>query len=443
MGRSPKKRRMRLWPWLATAIYVCLLLEGTSWLGAALIGLDTTAVHQDSLTVIGETTAPHADQKPLSGWEEVPNPYFGASYPMQGSQPDPTASVSKLEDYGFKKNSGILYRERDPARFIINITGGSVARNFIDHNGEHVLREELLKLPEFKDKEIVFSSTAFYGHREPQQLQAITYLLTQGAVFDMIITLDGFNEISFGKIYNEKPGISPYYPFKWHWYMTQNFPNSETQEIGRRIGNLRTERQQAADFYAHSSLRRSMSATLGWHFLDAYLASRIESETYRLSTAAPNELKNFIDPGPIPAYADLTAFLRDQASVWQRSTLQLARLSGANGARFYSFLQPNQYFGNHVMPEDERLVAWKEDSEFRPLVEQGYPLLQEAGAVLKKEEDVAFADLSGIFDDVKESVYTDNCCHFNRYEANALLGRHMAAFIAESLRRTPDHSANE
>ena len=97
--------------------------------------------------------------------------------------------------------------------------------------------------------------------------------------------------------------------------------------------------------------------------------------------------------------------------VWQNSSIELARLSEANGIGYFHFLQPNQYDeGAKKMGVEERRLAFRADHPYREGARVGYPLLREAGEMIRREGD-AFFDFSRIFEDVPERLFADDCCH--------------------------------
>jgi hypothetical protein len=73
----------------------------------------------------------------------------------------------------------------------------------------------LERLDRFRGKEIVILSLATGGYKQPQQLMALTYLLALGAHFDLVINVDGFNEVALPAAENVPQGYSPYYPRGW------------------------------------------------------------------------------------------------------------------------------------------------------------------------------------------------------------------------------------
>jgi hypothetical protein len=108
-------------------------------------------------------------------------------------------------------------------------------------------------------------------------------------------------------------------------------------------------------------------------------------------------------------------------------------LCDANGILYLHCLQPNQYdLESKPLSARERREAFEEESPYRPLVEEGYPLLREAGRELQAQ-GVAFHDMSGLFVDVTGTLYVDNCCHFNG-DGNAILAEALARAARDSFR---------
>jgi lysophospholipase L1-like esterase len=88
-------------------------------------------------------------------------------------------------------------------------------------------------------------------------------------------------------------------------------------------------------------------------------------------------------------------------------------LATAHGARYFHFLQPNQYVeGSKPMTPEEHTIAVTERGEYAKFALDGYPALIEAGAELR-EEGVNFFDLTQVFSNNREVLYRDLCCHLN------------------------------
>ena len=70
----------------------------------------------------------------------------------------------------------------------------------------HVLAKALQPLPQFQSKEIVILKFANPAHKQPQQLLTLNYYLSIGQELDMVINIDGFNELAVSYL-NNKAGI--------------------------------------------------------------------------------------------------------------------------------------------------------------------------------------------------------------------------------------------
>lgn len=434
MRRAWKKR---LLAWGTTAVYCVALAEGGSWLALSWLNdewMQYASLSNRPATVVADARSLQSDTEAVLAptWEEIVHPYFGVSYPVYHLENWRGRSEESLMEYGFKEDAGPLVRERSPDRVVINITGGSVARGFLDWGGREALTEELKKSAVFKGKDIVFSSTAFYGHKQPQQLLAVNYLMTLGAKFDVIVAIDGFNEITMPKVYNLGSGASPYYPWGWYGRIWKTFPDSEHATLESDTARLRRKRTDRAKLMASSPLGRSMFFSLLWEVSDRWTGGRIDANLHTLQTLPPTDVREAIDPGPVPLYANDDEYLRDQVGIWREGTRQLARISKANDIAFVSVLQPNQYAGKHQMTAAEKRVAWTEQP-FKPIVEKGYPLLRDAGKTLVQEEKIVFEDATNVFDSVREAIYTDDCCHFNAPLGNELLAKRLAPVIVRAV----------
>jgi lysophospholipase L1-like esterase len=64
-------------------------------------------------------------------------------------------------------------------------------------------------------------------------------------------------------------------------------------------------------------------------------------------------------------------------------------------------------------------------------VREGYPAFSAAGADMKAQ-GLPFYDLTGIFAEVPDDVYVDNCCHVNA-AGNRIIAAAVAGAIVEQL----------
>ncbi|HZR83361.1 MAG TPA: hypothetical protein VFD92_19865 [Candidatus Binatia bacterium] len=313
---------------------------------------------------------------------------------------------------------------------IVGIFGGSMAW-WVSKEGAEALAEELSPIPELRDKRIVIVRAALGGYKQPQQLMALTYLLSLGAHFDIIVNLDGFNEVAITPEANVARDVFPFYPRDWS-VLVGELDDPMVTRLAGEITALTRLRGYWAEAFLLPILRSTAITTLLWRSVDGALG-QVTAER-RLDLAAYEgqldpEQRRFASHGPHLKYRDDDEVYADVARVWQESSLQMHRLARANKARYYHFLQPNQYVqGAKPMLDDERKVALREDSDYGKSVVRGYPRLREAGQQLDRQ-GVRFEDLTGLFGGIGKPLYIDDCCHVSA-DGNAMIGRHIGETIA-------------
>ena len=309
---------------------------------------------------------------------------------------------------------------------VVALTGGSVAMELYLEAGD-LLARELGRIPAFSGKRIQLVSLALGGMKQPQQLMAMTYFLSLGARFDVIVNLDGFNEMALPANDNVPAGVAPYFPRSWHVYAAKSIDGERlglASEIGAAREGLARWRR------ALSNCRFSNLCLALWETVRAGSEARIAALGSAFDQGVDLARLSSQETGPsfTPSAAGLGA---DLARMWATASVQMARLSGANGIRYFHFLQPNQYVpGSKVFTEVERAKAIaKPDYAYRSLAEQGYPYLLKVGQEMKNA-GMPFTDLTGLFREEAGTVYRDRCCHFNRQGYTAI-ARAIAAGVAE------------
>ena len=370
---------------------------------------------QSARVAIAESAAapaatPPGQQMPWFVAQEVVHPYLGfvLDRSFERCQPE-LAGYTDVLDFGFSCSDVPLIQHRSADKVILGIFGGSVAHAF-PAPGMGPLREELARSPRFAGKQIVVVPLALPGYKQPQQLMTLTYFLMLGGEFDLVINLDGFNEVALPAVENVPKGVFPLFPRSWFFRAGALDPATRTR-MGE-VAWLRDRRAVHAKFFSHAPLRYSTTAALLWTLLD-----RID--VIRASTAQAKLLKerthttSFVQQGPARTYPDKSAMFADLVAAWHRSSLQMHLLSQANGATYYHFLQPNQYLpGSKPIADGERRLALRDSDGFRHSVEVGYPLARAAGRQLVSS-GVRFHDMTQVFASERRPVYVDDCCHFD------------------------------
>ena len=128
-----------------------------------------------------------AQVHPYVGYVEEPRADSGFA-PYRGGPAVPVSEYGYIDDK-------LPFRLEGPA--------GSSSGSWVDRSrvtspstGPGVSEAELAKDSRFAGKELVFVNLALGGYKQPQQLMTLAYLLSLGAEFDVILNIDGFNEVA-------------------------------------------------------------------------------------------------------------------------------------------------------------------------------------------------------------------------------------------------------
>jgi len=431
----------RLVVWITLLIATVLLVEGVSWLVFRVAFAEPFSYRRlGELRQLRIAAADGANQRVANPEMDpaltVPHPYLGFVYDPRYDPAGTMASHSvPVNDFGFLDTS-LPLRRRNDHEVVIGVFGGSVAF-WLSVHGIEALFQELANVPRFRGKQFVVVRIALGGFKQPQQLMALNYLLALGAHFDVVVNLDGFNEIALAPRSNVPRGIFPFYPRGWPELLGQ----SGDPRFMRLVGRVLYLEQLAGERAQHFSgplLRRSVFASTLWRILDLRLEGSLARAREQLEDHRPQvpaEHRGYSAVGPGRAYADDSEMYDDLTAVWSQSSLQMQRLCTTSGIVYFHFLQPNQYLeGTKPMTRAEQRSAILPGNPFRLHVAAGYPRLREAGAKLAAQ-GVPFTDMTRAFAGIDELLYIDTCCHFNE-KGNEILGRAMGKAMAKVMARS-------
>ena len=343
---------------------------------------------------------------------EVLHPYFGFV-----ADPQRNKDFWKVSDFGFPlsdRPSPIV--KRAPGKVVVGVFGGSFT-----HSVYLSLKNLLSARAAGLGQEFVVINFALGGYKQPQQLMILNYLFALGAEFDIVIALDGFNEVALPAADNIPNKVNPFYPRGWD-RRTAHAIDSETVRLLGYRETIKLSRKEWAERFTRDRLYLSPTLFLIWQLQDRRRAKTIHETNKRIG-AQETRAQSYTMRGPAYLYSNEEDLYRDIADVWRRSSLQMKALCEANGAKYYHFLQPNQYVaGSKPLNEEERRQAFNEASPYQGGVMKGYPLLEKAGESLLKA-GVTFTDLTMIYSDHSETLYQDDCCHTNAEGSNIVAQR--------------------
>jgi hypothetical protein len=318
--------------------------------------------------------------------------------------------------------------EKEPNSVVVMFFGGSLSDQ-VFYMAQDTLIEELSKLDAFQGKQIKVLSTALGGYKQPQQLIILSYLLARGADYDVVVNIDGFNEIDSSND-NMLEGINPYYPHNWKLHARQGLDPQAMAHLGK-IELIRERRRSYRDFFARPPLLYSSFFLTLWDLLDQGQEAALRRESHALEEILSIDLSPRVRGAWID-YPDREALYEDMALLWKRSSRLMAELCRTYGVAYFHFLQPNQYVP-HSKPftEEELEIAYRPEFVGSDRVPAAYPLLLRRGRELQ-DLGVNFTSLTDLFAEETRTVYNDFCCHVNELGAT-LIARRIAATIAERL----------
>lgn len=329
---------------------------------------------------------------------EVIHPYLG--YVLH---PDRNPGVSPL---GFPGNDTLIF-EPSADRLVVGVVGGSFAAGF-----SRTGRDHLAAAFEPLDREVVVVNLAMAGYKQPQQLLALTWALSLGAHFDVVLNVDGFNDIVLPIVNNLSENVNPYYPRRWNRRVSAYFSPEEAVLLAG-IAEIDQKRRDNARRFLRWRLDRSVVMSLAWRSRDLLLTNHRADYALRLESARPSGEARFLTHGPEFGDGGGESLYDTLAGYWQRCSEQINIICEGNDIAYYHLLQPNQYVeGSKPMSTEERQVAITDDHFYRESTREGYPSLRRHGELLEAN-GIRFADLTMIFEDVPEPIYVDDCCHIN------------------------------
>lgn len=387
------------------------------------------------------TTSPanlESVEAPAENSEELTDyrfhPYFGyirASRDIQSIWENVDESLLTVNNHGLFSDRDYPFAKSQQNQFIIGIFGGSVSEEFALLYRDD-LKKSLQQHPFFSDKEIVVLNFSRGGYKQPQQILVLTYFLTLGQEFDLIINIDGFNEITLGNR-NNIFDVDFTMPNRGVYNTLINLTDRSTLTSDKlqtlaQIDRYKTRLNRLAQQMEQTPLASH-------HFIleqyAALLQRQYSQELVKFNETRSADTDNSLifvkRNNPKTQESDLYKYI---ANHWVTSSITMRDLLATQNIPYYHFLQPNQYYSNKVFSQAEANIALDNEHPYYPAARAGYPELIAASETLVKNQ-VNFYNAVPIFDSVAEPVYRDNCCHYNEL-GNQILADFMAEKIINS-----------
>ena len=368
------------------------------------------------------------------------HPYFGPTHrsgipfdlPPELATADAVETVA-TNNFGFPSAVNYPFVKSDDRQFVIGIFGGSVGAYFC-RIGAARLEQRLRQSSAFANRNLVTLCFSHEGYKQPQQLLLLNYFLSIGQTFDVVVNIDGFNEVTLGRI-NDQFGWDISMPSHEHLDPLINVVNQATLTPAKlaSLARIVDDRQQLNTIAERSNRTRFASIEFVLRRYYMLVRSRYDRERVRFDGLPSNPPTN----SPIhvtPKIRERTGatLYADIAANWRAASVLMQQLLAARHVPYVHVLQPNQYYSTRTFSAAEKAVAFNDGSPFKEGAARGYPLLEKAlepGAL----------NAVHLFDTAPDAVYVDNCCHYT-VAGNRLLADFIAqAILASSSARSATH----
>ncbi|MEG3926751.1 MULTISPECIES: hypothetical protein [unclassified Microcoleus] len=363
------------------------------------------------------------------------HPFFGF---IQQPGPDFRPGF-KINNYGFISPYDYPLKKNQKNQFIIGVFGGSVASNYAVFEVQNkILPQYLKQLPGLKDKEFVILSFATGGYKQPQQLLILNYFLALGQELDMVVNIDGFNEVALSNLNNKNqvdlamPSIQHILPLT---SLANNSLSTKAMKATIRIQENKARISQGLERLQNCSLAACDALT------SVYVQNLVNNYKTDVIKFEKERTKQKKDDGGSVVYINLNnSVIKDDAAFeqmaqnWAKSSIFMQKVLSASKVPYFHVLQPNQYYQTkRVFGEAEKQIAFNKDTPYAKAVQIGYPALFKKFPTLEKN-NINLVNAVNVFDKTKDAVYVDSCCHYNQ-AGEVVFSNYVGRSILEALRK--------
>jgi hypothetical protein len=294
--------------------------------------------------------------------------------------------------------------------FDLLILGGSVS-GMLGVDAGPKLRQLLEADPLLAGREVVIHSQGRGGFKAPQTSILASLLFNLGYEPDLVLLVDGFNEMAIGNS-NRSEGAHPLYPSVGHWAHLAGGASLDRVSIEHLAEMLSAKRR------SRRLLKLALGARLYYSACASLVIDRLlESSAGRYARASTSYTERSTGKGELRLELrgpllppDLAAGLEAIERIWLESSVSLHAMCAARGVPYLHVLQPTLWDPGAKPMTPAEIQAGSARPDWREGIEHGYPRLRAAGAELRRR-GVPFLDASQLFATTSESIYTD-CCHY-------------------------------
>src|SRR5262245_19103216 len=195
----------RLASWLIFLFFLYGIMEITAWVSYRLLfgenfsfsrieGIREQTMAISAMGINQSGIPPIYLVRPYYGYVLNPNWYDEYQREHRGKDGGQALIDDPVNAYGFFGRTPPI-QQSDPKKLVVAITGGSVA-GFAATWGREEFTAGLSQVPAFRDREIVVLNFGAAAYKQPQQVMVLGDILAQGGAIDLLINIDGYNEIA-------------------------------------------------------------------------------------------------------------------------------------------------------------------------------------------------------------------------------------------------------
>jgi hypothetical protein len=347
----------------------------------------------------------------------------------------PAVAGLLTNNFGFATPHDFPYAKGSDHEFVIGLFGGSVGAWFCQVGAPRLV-DVLGRRQFFHGKTIVALCFSHEGYKQPQQALLLTYFLSLGQRFDLVVNIDGFNEVALSRV-NDENGVDLSMPSTMHLDALRTLIDGTTMtaEKLQSLTAIEGHRARMNTVAARLNATRFAAVFVPLERYYRVVEARYASERVRFASLPPAAAGgSALHITPRIARGGADRFFDEVAQLWLRASDTMRDALARHGAAYVHVLQPNQYFTKRRFGADEEKVALNSASPFKPGAEQGYPKLLAAIAPKDGSARPRVFDATALFDAEPAAVYVDDCCHYT-LRGNELL----ADFVARAVVATrPD-----
>lgn len=319
-------------------------------------------------------------------------------------------------------------------RFDVLLLGGSFAAQLGNAWGQRM--DELLGgSPSVGGRPIELWNFSVAAQKQPSHLHRLTGLLALGWKPDLVVCVDGYNELAISSE-NAIAGIHPVYPSATFWNGMARAGDVDRKAIDLLL-DVRTAQQRVSararaglslGVWRSALLSRAWSAWLSGPQAD-YRAARTRYAEWTGTERSQVAVRGPLPPGPRGA-VELGAGVAEGVAAWVDGARNLRAICDDHGIALVHALQPGLDDEGSKPASDEETRTNRLQAPWRASIRLGYPRLR-AGVAELAARGVVVHDGSRLYAERTETLYVDGC-HVNE-RGYVLYGEWLSTFVRDAL----------